>query len=194
MKKIHLQAAPLAFLLLAGCSSHMIEDVSDVTAVMPPKACGETTKLFDTFSMRATRTAWADSTLTVELTIDNEKNYPIALSNSGNGVFYAIAIVLQDGQGKTIAVKEAGGVAHMPEEKKFKAPEPRSVFGEKPRRNKTKRDHFNTTRDVNFRIVPGQPEPAKLVFQAPRANYLLTIERKFSGKPDMVAACKISAG
>jgi hypothetical protein len=144
--------------------------------------------------MRATRTAWADSTLTVELTIDNDKNFPIALSNSGNGVLYAVAIVLQDGKGKTIGTKEAGGVAHVPEEKKFKAPPPRSVFGEKPGKNKTKRDRFNTTRDVNFRIVPGQPESARLVFQAPRENYLLTIERKFSGKPDMVAACRISAG
>ena len=195
MKKIHLQAAPLAFLLLAGCSSHMIEDVSDVTAVMPPKACGETTKLFDTFSMRATRTAWADSTLTVELTIDNDKNYPIALSNSGNGLLYTIEISLQDGKGKSIAPQETGGVAIAPAPKKFKAPQARSVLGvRRPAKIPNSNNRTDNTRNLNFRIVPGQPEPARLVFHAPRENYLLTIQRKFSGKPDVVAACKISAG
>ena len=193
MRRAHLKAAPLLFLLLTGCSSRMLEDVGEV-AVLPPQSCSESTKLFNTFSMRATRTAWTDSTLTVDLVINNEKSFPIALSNSGNGVLYAIEISLQDGKGKTIGTKETSGVALAPEAKTLQAAPSRSVFGEKPTKLKSASKLGDTNRSLNFRIGPGQPEPAQLVFQAPRDNYLLTIARKFAGKPDMVAVCKISAG
>jgi hypothetical protein len=48
-------------------------------------------------------------------------------------------------------------------------------------------------------IKPGAAPEGKLVFAVPRANYILTIERKFAGKPvpgkreDHLLACEISS-
>ena len=86
----------------------------------------------------------------------------------------------------------------MREPKKFEEPPKPGPFGytTPPPKPETQIDN---TRDVNFRIKPGEPEAGKLTFQVPRGNYLLTIERKFADKPvpgqptDHIAVCKISA-
>jgi hypothetical protein len=190
--------------LLGGCSTALLEDVGDVTELTPPRPCSEATKIFNTFSMRATRVSWkgdkadTSATLTLELAFNNDKNYPIALSNSGNGVLYTVQVTLQGGKGTTFAPKEAGGVLLMREPKQFKEPRRGSVFGQ-PAQTKKPAAPVDATRDLNFRIKPGEPEAGKLVFQLPRENYLLSIERKFADKPmsaqpaDYIAFCKISS-
>jgi hypothetical protein len=142
--------------------------------------------------------ASANATLTLELSFVNDKSFPVALSNSGNGVLYTVAFSLQGEKGGSFAPKEASGIVLMREPKKFTEPHRPGPFGfpSRPTKPETPRDD---TRDLNFRIKPGEPEQGKLVFQAPRANYLLAIERKFGNKPatgqptDYVAMCKISA-
>jgi hypothetical protein len=191
-----LRMASLAF-LLAGCSAHMLEDVGEIA---PPRSCAETTKLFNTFSMRATRVAWTGDALTLELVFDNDKDFPAALSNSGNGVLYAVELSLQGGKGGSVAPKEASGILLVREAKQPEKPKSRSVFGQPTPHTKPPKPPTDNTRDVNFPIKPGAPEQGKLVFHAPRDNYVLTIERKFAGKPmsgqptDHIAVCKISAG
>jgi len=194
----------LLAVLLSGCSSQLLEDVVEVGQISAPRPCSEPTKLFGTFTMRATRMSWkgdgadANATLTLELSIVNDKNFPIALSNSGNGVLYTVALSLQGEKGASFAPKEASGIVLMREPKRFREPHRPGPFGftSPPKKEPSVKDN---TRDLNFRIKPGEPEQGKLVFQAPRANYLLAIERKFGNKPangqptDFVAVCKISA-
>jgi hypothetical protein len=101
-------------------------------------------------------------------------------------------------KGASFAPKEASGIVLMREPKRFREPHRPGPFGftSPPKKEPSVKDN---TRDLNFRIKPGEPEQGKLVFQAPRANYLLAIERKFGNKPangqptDFVAVCKISA-
>ena len=202
---MHALRLTLLALLLSGCSSQLLEDVAEVGQLSAPRPCSEPTKLFGTFTMRATRMSWkgdradANATLTLELSIVNDKNFPIALSNSGNGVLYTVELSLQGEKGGSFAPKEASGIVLMREPKQFKEPHRPGPFGftSRPKKQVNPND---TTRDLNFRIKPGEPEQGKLVFQAPRANYLLAIERKFGNKPangqptDYVAMCKISAG
>jgi hypothetical protein len=196
----------LLTLLLSGCSAAMLEDAPDIANALPPRACTETTRLFNTFTMRATRVAWkadkgdANATLTVDLKVDNDKNFPIALSNSGNGVLYTVQFTLQGDKGGSITPKETTGVALTPPPKEFKEPKRPGAFGYVSPPKKPNDVVVDNTRDVNFHIKPGEPETATLIFQAPRQNYMLTIERKFADKPlsghptDHLAACKISAG
>lgn len=204
MTAMHPLRITLLAVLLSGCSSHLLEDVVEVGQITAPRPCSEPTKLFGAFTMRATKVAWrgdgADATpmLTLELSVANDKNFPLALSNSGNGVLYTVAITLQSEKGGSFAPKEASGIVLMREPKQFKEPRRPGPFGFQtpPKKPDNPKDN---TRDLNFRIQPGEPEHGKLVFQAPRANYLLAIERKFtntatSGQPtDHVSVCKISA-
>ena len=82
--------------LLAGCSGQLLEEVGEIGEITPPRPCSEPVKLFNTFTMRAERVAWKGdrgdprSTLTLELVFDNDKAWPVALSNSGHGVLYAV--------------------------------------------------------------------------------------------------------
>jgi hypothetical protein len=200
---MHALRITLLAVLLSGCSSHLLEDVVDVGQLAAPRPCTEATKLFGTFTMRATKTSWkgdgadANSTLTLELSVANDKNFPLALSNSGNGVLYTVAITLQAEKGGSFVPKEASGIVLMREPRQFKEPHRPGPFGftTPPKKPENPTDK---TRDLNFRIQPGEPEQGKLVFQAPRGNYLLAIERKFTTKPassqltDHVTVCKIS--
>jgi hypothetical protein len=195
-----LRLAALAGCLLAGCSAQLLEEVGEISV---PRLCSETTKLFNAFSMRAKSVAWKGgraeptATLTLELVFDNEKTFPIALSNSGNGVLYAVTFGLRGEKGN-FAPKEASGVALVREPKKFNEPHRPGPFGYTTRPEK-KPAVADQTKDVNYRIAPGNSEEGKLVFQVPRANYLLSVERKFDNKPvsaqptDHLAACKISS-
>jgi hypothetical protein len=204
MNAMRIPPIVLLTLLLSGCSAAMLEDAPDIADALPPRACSETTRLFNTFTMRATRVAWkvekgdSNATLTVDLKVENDKNFPIALSNSGNGVLYTVQFTLQGGKSGSFTPKETTGVALTRPPKEFKEPKRPGAFGyvtppEKPQ------DVVDNTRDVNFHIKPGEPETATLTFQVPRQNYMLTIERKFADKPlpghptDHLAACKISA-
>jgi hypothetical protein len=198
--RVPLRVVPMLLFLLGGCSTHVLEEVREIS---PPRDCAETTKLFNTFSMRATRTSWKgtksdpSATLTLELAFNNDKKWPIALSNSGAGVLYAVEFSLQGANGTSHKPKEAAGVALIAEAKTLKKPEPRPFFSQTPRTDSnTKVD--TTIRNVNFRIRPNESETGKLVFEVPRDNYLLAIERKFAGKPvggepsEHIAVCKIS--
>jgi hypothetical protein len=193
----------LLALPLAGCSTALLEDVGEVGEIAPPRLCSETTKVFNTFTMRTTRVAWkgdkADATVTLELTFENDRNFPIALSNSGNGVLYSVQFHLVADKGGSHAPKEAAGVALVREPKQFKEPPRPGPFGYASRPQQREENEADNIRDVNFRINPREPERGKLVFQVPRDNYLLTIERKFEGKPaagkpsEHIAVCRISA-
>lgn len=194
--------------ILAGCSSHILEDIGEISA---PHDCAETTKVFNTFSMRAKSTSWKgaksdpSATLTLELAFSNDKKWPVALSNSGAGVLYAVEFSLQGPKGTNYKPIETTGIASPGEARKPKEARDLPFFGE-PQKRRAKPAAVITppkierVRNVNFQIKPGETEEGKLVFQAPRDNYLLTIERKFSGKPvagapaDHIAVCKISGG
>jgi hypothetical protein len=200
---MHALRITLVAVLLSGCSSHLLEDVVEVGQLTALRPCSEPTKLFGTFTMRTTKMSWtggsadASPTLTLELSVANDKNFPLALSNSGNGALYTVAITLQGEKGGSFVPKETSGIMLMREPKQFREPRRPGPFGFQtpPKKPDNSKDN---TRDLNFRIQPGEPEPGKLVFQAPRANYLFAIERKFADKPasgqptDRVTVCKIS--
>lgn len=197
-----LRVVPLLACLLAGCSAHILEEVGEVSA---PHDCAETTKLFNAFSMRAKSTSWKgaksdpSATLTLELVFNNTQKWPIALSNSGAGVLYTVEFSLQGDNGTSYQPKEASGVARLSDAKKPKEAQALPFFSpQKTTRAAQSASRIETIRDVNFRIRPGEPEEGKLVFQAPRDNYLLIIQRKFAGKPvarmptDHLSVCKVS--
>ena len=159
--------------------------------------------------MRASSIDWkgnkgdAAATLTLELTFSNDKAWPISLSNSGNGVIYTVEFKLLGDKTGAIASKEASGVTLVRKPKEFKEPPSPGPFGY-PQRSGRGKSSANKSgdkeklRDVNYRIPPGKTEQGKLVFHAPRDNYLLSIERQFDGKPagqptDHVGVCKVTA-
>jgi hypothetical protein len=201
---MHALRMTILAVLLSGCSSQLLEDVTEVGQLSAPRSCSEPTKLFGTFTMRAIKTSWkseradANATLTLELSIGNDKSFPLALSNSGNGVLYTVEFSLQGEKDGRFVPKEASGIVLMREPKQFKEPHRPGPFGF-PSRPEKRVNPKDNTRDLNFRIRPGEPEQGKLVFQAPRANYLLAVERKFADKPasvqptDYLAMCRISA-
>jgi hypothetical protein len=194
-------------LLLSGCSTALLEDVGEVGEInLPLRACSEQTKVFNTFTMRAKRIAWkgdkrdAGATLTLELTFANDKDFPVALSNSGNGVLYTLEFSLKSEKDSSHAPKEASGILLIPEPKKFEEPPKPGPFGYTTRPPSPEQPiKTDNTRDVNFRIKPGEPEEGKLTFQIPRGNYRFIIARKFAdktvpGQPTAhIAVCKISA-
>jgi hypothetical protein len=204
MIALHILRATLFSCLLAGCSAQLLEAVGEIGDITPPRSCSEPVKLFNTFTMRAKRVAWkgdrgdSNSTLTLELAFDNDKAWPVALSNSGNGVLYAVEFRLRGERIGIYAPREATGVALVREPRKFKEPPRPGAFGYATRRSNS-RPPGDKTLDVNYRITPGKPEEGNLVFQAPRDNYLLSVERKFDGKPaagrptDHISVCKISS-
>src|SRR4051812_28391069 len=157
---MHALRITLLAVLLSGCSSHLLEDVAEVGQLSAPRPCSEPTKLFGTFTMRATKTSWkADPnvTLTLELSVANDKNFPIALSNSGNGVLYTVEFSLQGEKNGSFAPKEASGIVMMREPKRFKEPHRPGPFGF-PTPPKKQGNPKDNTRDLNFRIRPGEPE------------------------------------
>ena len=200
-----LRIVPVMLVFLAGCGSQLLEEVREIT---PPQDCAETTKLFNTFAMRAASTAWKGAkgdpaaTLTLDLVFTNEKAVPIALSNSGAGVLYTVEITLQGADGRSHKPKEAAGVVLAPPPKPPRERKPAPFFSKYNTGPSAtdKRKPESPIRNVNFRMQPGAREDGKLSFEVPRENYLLTIERKFAGRAvsrtptDHIAVCKISAG
>ncbi|MEX0753013.1 MAG: hypothetical protein WD073_08825 [Xanthobacteraceae bacterium] len=171
----------------SGCSAQLLEEIEDISI---PRYCGEPTKLFGNFMVRAQRIAWSGtrnpngttSTLTVDLVFENERQWPLALSNSGNGIVYKVEYALYGENGTTFAPRETVGIAH---DTPFKNEE-------KPSEKK------HSTINVHTLIKPGDPAEGKLVFDAPRGNYVFSIERKFAGMPilgkgeNRLFVCKIS--
>jgi hypothetical protein len=165
---------PISFMLmaclLAGCSTQILEEVSDISI---PHDCREPTKLFRSFTVRAKNVSWSGSQgakektsiLTVQLTFENVMKWPMALSNSGNGILYSVEYSLSGEDGTRYAPKEATGV--------------------------TKGDAIHQP------IQTDQPGEGQLIFHVPKANYVLGIEQKFAGNPvtaqreDHFSACKI---
>jgi hypothetical protein len=198
----YLRIVPLLACLLAGCSAQILEEVGEISV---PHDCAETTKLFNTFSMRAKSISWKGSKsdpaamLTLELVFNNDKKWPVALSNSGNGVLYAVEFSLQGEKGGSYKPEDATGVTLSSDPKKSKEVPDKPFFSQQKAKRATKPTaKIEKIHDVNFRIRPGEAEEGKLVFLAPRDNYLLTIERKFASKPvpgmprDHLSVCKIS--
>ena len=200
-------AAALLALFLAGCSAQLLDDAIDVGEFNTPRPCNEPMKLFNTFSINAKKIAWkndrsdAGTTLTINLLVNNDKQWPLALSNSTQGVLYTVDYTLRGEKGGNFAPKEASGILSVHPPREFKEPRRKSPFG-KPTRSGSNSSRVKRTEesgpDINFRIKPGTPEEGTLVFQAPRDRYLLVIERKFTGNPvpskpsDHIAVCKIS--
>ena len=190
-------------LLLSGCSAALLENVADLGELAPPRSCHEPTKLFGTFTMRAARSVWKgdrndrNPTLTLELTFDNDRNFPVALSNSGTGVLYTMQFTLVGQKGDLHLPAEAAGITLIRKPRKFVEPPKPGAFGyATPPRIKDRPADY--TRDVNYRIKPGQSEAGTLTFAVPRGNYLLSVERQFSGRrasgqlADHIAVCKVS--
>ena len=177
--------------LFSGCSAQILEDVGDVSI---PRECAEPAKLFKNFSVRAKRISWSGSpqsqrklsTLTVELIFENATNWPVALSNSGNGILYSVEYLLHGEHGFSHAPKETGGVTNETRPKENSGEEKKPGEKQKP------------IIDAHQPIKPDAPAEGKLVFDVPRGNYILAIERKFAGKlvpvnrEDHLTVCKIS--
>jgi hypothetical protein len=158
----------LLAILLTGCSTQLLEDANEIVM---PRDCREPTPLFATFVVRAKNITWSEpktfkdksSILTLQLTFENVTKWPVALSNSDNGILYSVDYSLSGDDGIRYAPTEAGGAA----------------------------------KDIHQAIRPIEILEGTLVFNVPRANYVLALERKFSGKSvpakreDYFSACKI---
>jgi hypothetical protein len=152
--------------LLAGCSTQILEDASEIAI---PRDCREPTALFSNFVMRAKNVTWSEPkaskepTLTLQLTFENATKWSVALSNSDNGILYSVEYSLSGEDGIRYSPKEVGGVA----------------------------------KEIHQLIKPGETLEGTLTFNVPRANYVLSLERKFAGKSvpakreDYLSACKI---
>ena len=187
-----LAPAALALSLLSACGTYLLEDVADAG---PPPNCAEPIRLFKNFAVQAKKISWSAprgaaepaSTLTIDLVFENTAKWPLALSNSGDGILYSVEYTLLDG-GSSRAPMQTGGIASEPYPDK-----PAEKAIDKPGENP------KVPANVHFRMKPGQQEEEKLVFQAPRGDYVLAIERRFAGKPvagngeDYLSRCKISA-
>lgn len=167
--------AALTFLLLTaclstGCSTRILEEAEEINV---PRDCREPAKAFNNFVLRATNVLWSDprdprdktSTLTIHLMFENVAKWSIPLSNSGNGILYAIEYSLTGEDGFRVTPTELAGIAD----------------------------------EIHRPIKPDEPAEAKLLFHVPRANYVLTIERKIASKPgaakreDHLFVCNIPA-
>lgn len=190
MRTFRLSILILAASLLAGCSAETI--LEDTPAISAPRDCSEPMRLFKDFLVRAKAISWNSlrgkdqvSTLTIDLVFENTLNWPLALSNSGNGIVYSVVYSLQNENGQVRMPMATGGVA--------------SDGGAGPRSEVKRLDRQEkSAMNVHTGIKQNDSVEGKLVFEAPRANYLLTIERKFAGQPapgnraDHVSVCKIS--
>ena len=187
-----LASAALALSLLSACGTYLLEDAADAG---PPPNCVEPVRLFKNFAVQAKRISWSAprgtaepaSTLTIDLIFENTAKWPLALSNSGDGILYSVEYTLSDGRSSR-GPTQTEGVASEPNPDKPSGKE-KDKRSEKPK----------VTTNVHSLVKPGQQEEGKLVFQTPRGDYVLTIERRFAGRPvpgngeDHLSRCKISS-
>lgn len=185
MRLAKLALVLLTACLLPGCSAQLLEEANDPGI---PRYCGEPAKLFTIFVVQAKNISWASrrsangtaSSVTIDLVFENTAKWPLALSNSGNGIIYSIDYALLGENGTTYFPEETAGVTRdMSAEKKVE----------------TRKKPIN----VHQLIKSAESAEGKLIFEVPRGNYVLSIERKFEGKPvpgnreDHLLMCKISS-
>lgn len=193
MRLAKLALVLLTACLLPGCSAQLLEEANDPGI---PRYCGEPAKLFTIFVVQAKNISWASrrsangtaSSVTIDLVFENTAKWPLALSNSGNGIIYSIDYALLGENGTTYFPEETAGVTHdMSAEKKVET-------REKPGERKKEKPI-----NVHQLIKSAESAEGKLIFEVPRGNYVLSIERKFEGKPvpgnreDHLLMCKISS-
>jgi hypothetical protein len=116
MKFAGLLPLPLLACLSTGCSTRILEETNEISIA---RDCREPMKLFNSFVMRTKNISWSEakeakekvSILTIDLTLETTTKWPIAPSNSGNGVLYSIEYSLTGEDGARHAPKERTGIA-----------------------------------------------------------------------------------
>jgi hypothetical protein len=190
MKLARLAILILTASLLPGCGAETI--LENAPAISALHDCGEPTTLFKNFQVWAKKISWSRprgtdraSILTLDLVFENTANWPLALSNSGNGIVFSVAYSLLDNNGTIHTPKNAEGIVSKTVPKKKSSEAKNFAEPEKPLLN------------VYSQIKQHDSAEGRLVFEAPRGNYLLTIERRFAGasvpgnRADHVSVCKI---
>jgi hypothetical protein len=154
--------------LLSGCGSRILEEAGDIGI---PGDCRATTKLFGTFNMKGKQVSWSAS--------DEAKEKNSVLT---------VALSFENPTNWPTALSNSGnGVLYTLDY---------SLNGEDGAHYAAK-ETSGILKDVHTLIAIGEMAEGKLVFAAPKANYLLTIERKFAGDPvpgkrdDHLSSCRV---
>lgn len=177
MRPARLVLFALLAAILPSCAMQLLEDIGESPV---PRYCGEPARLFTNFMMKAKKISWHAHFLTIDLVFENTARWPLALSNSGTGIVYSVEYALLDENGAAYAPKETRGVTNNTDEEKKTGAKEKSGLS------------------IHVPIKLGEAVEGKLVFDVPRGNYALAIERKFGGQPvagnrdDHVTVCKIS--
>lgn len=162
-------AAALSSIMLAGCSTAMLEDADFESA---EQDCHHAVAVFSTFRMhvvslqRDDAHGHAPSRVTLKIEFENTTPLPHALSNSGDGYLYQVDISLARTSGETIAGQDGQGILDA--------------------------------KQVNTLIEPGKPASGTMAFAAQNGSYSLVILRKPTGNGapglarDRLSACKIA--
>jgi hypothetical protein len=154
--------------LLAGCSTQLLEDANEIVI---PRDCREPTALFTNFVMRAKNVTWSEP----KAAKDKTPTLTLQLAFE-NATKWSVALSNSDnGILYSIEYSLSGedGVRYAPTE----------IGG--------------VAKEIHQPIRPGETLEGALTFNVPRANYVLTLERKFAGKSvpakreDYLSACKI---
>jgi hypothetical protein len=162
-------AAALSSIMLAGCSTAMLEDADFESA---EQDCHQPVAMFSTFRMHVLSSQRSDahgrapSQVTLTIEFENTTPLPHALSNSGDGYVYHVDVSLARSSGDAIAGHDSQGILDA--------------------------------KQVNTAIDPDKPAKGTVAFEAPKGSYSLTILRKPTGggapglPQDRFAACKIT--
>lgn len=173
MKFAGLTSLLLMACLSIGCSTRILEEVDE--KIDAPQDCREPTKLFNNFVVRAKTVSWSkakdakDKTSILTISLTFENVTKWSVALSNSGNGILYSI--------EYSLTGEDGFHHAPKE----------TVG------------IITGDQIHRPIKPDEVAEGKLMFQVPRANYVLAIERKFSGKPvaakreDRLSACKIPA-
>ncbi len=155
--------------LLSGCSTQILDDLSESSV---PQDCREPNKLFVNFMVRAKNVSWSEAKAKKEKTS-----------------ILTIQLAFENTTAWSVALSNSSnGILYSIEY---------SLSGENGTHYAPK-EIGGIANDIHQPIKPGETAEGKLVFEVPKANYLLVIERKFSGKPvsgrreDHLSACKLS--
>ena len=162
-------AAALFSIMLAGCSTAMLEDANFESV---EQDCHQPVVMFSAFRMhvvsskRVEARGHAPAHVTLTIAFENTTPLPHALSNSGDGYIYHVDVALARSSGEAIAGHDGQGILDA--------------------------------KQVNTAIEPAKSAEGTVVFEAPKGSYSLTILRKPTGDgapglpQDRFAACKIT--
>ncbi len=168
MKFIGLAPFMLMACLLTGCSTQILEELNETSI---PRDCREPAKLFTSFMVRAKNVSWSEA----KAAKDKASILTIQLAFE-NVTTWSVALS-----------NSSNGILYSIEY---------SLSGENSSRYAPK-ETSGVTNEIHQPIKPGEAAEGKLIFDVPKADYILVIERKFSGKPvsakreDHRSACKI---